>query len=200
MNKSFLLIVVILLLACRNNDNHQHTDQAIQSKWATKENIDLESRYSDMLEPIISIKSERPEIYWFIVSWLNTNYRTPNWRGYGSKEWKAKTKKRGIDCSGFARVMEDEIFNKKIRGGSQGILDHYCKRKSKKNLEMGDLLFFRAPYAKNDRIVHVGVYLKDHYFVHATSTKSAATGYGLMINSLEEENWSKEFVCAGEIK
>lgn len=166
----------------------------------TKEYLALEAQYKEMLDPISSLKSTNPKIYWFIVSWMNSNYRSPDWTGYGNDDWQEKTKERGIDCSGFARVIQQEIFDKKIRGGSQGILDQYCNRKDINNLKMGDLLFFRAPYSKNDRIVHVGVYLTLGYFVHATSARSAAQGYGIMINSLEEKNWSKEFVTAGEIK
>ena len=188
------LLVLIGLLSCKNQQGNNY------NQFTTKENLALESKYEEMLSSISDIKSTDPEIYWFIVSWLNSNYNTPDWHGYGNEEWKEKTKKNGIDCSGFARVMQKEIFNKKIRGGSQGILDGYCNRKSTRKLEMGDLLFFRAPYSKNDRIVHVSVYLKDGYFVHATSAKSAAQGYGVMINSLDEENWKKELVTAGEIK
>lgn len=161
--------------------------------------LQLESKYEVLLEPIIDLKESKSKMYWFIVSWLNTAYRTPNWKGYYSEEWRLNSKKRGIDCSGFARVMLDQLYNKKVSGGSQGILKSYCKPISKKDLEMGDLVFFRAPYSKNDRIVHVGVYLMEEYFVHATSAKSAAKGLGLSINSLEESNWSTEFVTGGRV-
>ena len=56
------------------------------------------------------------------------------------------------------------------------------------------MFFFRAPYAPNDNIVHVGVYLQNSYLVHATSKKFAARGLGLFISSIKEENWAKEFV------
>jgi cell wall-associated NlpC family hydrolase len=172
----------------------------IGSELVTEKDMVLEQSYKEMLQPIIDLKISNPNVYWFIVSWLNTNYNTPVWKGYGTKEWKEKTKRRGIDCSGFARVIQDKIFNKKIRGSSQGILDTYCKRKDTLSLEMGDLLFFRAPYGKNNKIAHVGVFLKERYFVHATSKKSASDGNGLMISSLDDENWKNEFVAAGEIK
>lgn len=184
--------------ACNNETTETNISE--YKHLITKENLVLEKKYEEMLKPILSLKSEDPKTYWFIVSWLNTNYRTPNWKNYNSEEWKTKTKERGIDCSGFARVMQEEIFNRKIRGGSRGIYKNYCKPIGLDDLKKGDLLFFKAPYSKSQRIVHVGVYLMDSYFVHATSTKSASKGLGLMINSLQEENWSNEFAAAGSIK
>lgn len=71
------------------------------------------------------------------------------------------------------------------------------------SMAMGDLVFFRTPGTEpgiNDKIVHVGVYLMNRFFVHATSIKSAKIGKGLNINSLDEQNWAKEFVTCGKIK
>lgn len=203
-----LLLSVLAIRACKRNiqsDNTKNTIDAIEKQKTTSqiqittEFKALETLHTEMLKPIVSLKTSDPKIYWFIVSWLNTNYKTPDWNNYGSKNWRIEAKKRGIDCSGFSRIMLDQIFNKKVRGGSQGILNDYTKPIKLKNIKMGDLVFFRAPYSTNDRIVHVGVYLMDDYFVHATSTKSAAKGLGLMISSLEEKNWKKEFVVAGRV-
>lgn len=166
----------------------------------SSELLQLEQYNQKLLSKIESLKVSDPEVYWFIVSWMNTNYRTPDWSDYeASNEWRIKTKKRGIDCSGFARVMQSELFNKKIRGGSQGILDTYCKRIDKNDLQMGDLLFFKAHGSTSRRINHVGIYLRDNIFVHATSPRSAAKGLGLNINSLNELFWIKDFVTAGRI-
>lgn len=190
-----LLAIVALMLYCKGGKN-----QSTEKENIDQEYLYLESTYSEMLQPIVRYKESHPNLYWFVVSWLGTQYKTPRWEGYGNEGWRENTKQRGIDCSGFARVMQDQIFNKEVRGGSQGILDQYCNRISKGNAELGDLVFFRAPGSRNDRIVHVGVYLHDGFFVHATSSKSASQGQGLMINSLNENNWSEEFVTAGKIK
>ncbi len=162
--------------------------------------LGLESDYTEMLLPIMLLKKSEPKIYWFIVSWLNTAYGTPRWKGYYSEKWKEQTKRKGIDCSGFARVMLDQVFDKKVAGSSQGILNHYCHSIKLASLKLGDLVFFRAPYSSSNNIVHVGIYLMDDYFVHATSTKSAAKGLGLSVNSLKEENWKNEFISGGQIK
>ena len=117
----FVSFAFICLSSCKN----QNSEDILISET----NLRLEDIHQEMLNPIQDLKTHDPKIYWFIVSWLNTNYKTPVWTGYGTKEWKEKTKKRGIDCSGFARVMLAEIFNKKIRGSSQGIFKKYCREK-----------------------------------------------------------------------
>ena len=172
----------------------------VTSPPLTEDLATLESRYAEMLKPISSLKSTRPEMYSFIVSWLETNYKTPDWTNYGSETWQQETKIRGIDCSGFARVMQDKIFNKKIAGGSQGLLDSYCTRVPRNESKMGDLVFFKAYKSETEEIVHVGVYLMDNYFVHATSVTSAKKGLGLKVDSLEDQRWDDELVAVGRIK
>lgn len=190
----FILIMTVSFSSCRNSSSYSPEDYII-----TNEDLALEKEYEEMLLPIKSLKVEEPKIYWFIVSWLNTQYKTPNWENYNTEDWKDKTKKRGIDCSGFARVMQDKIFNKNIRGGSKGILKSYCKKIDLDHLKMGDLVFFKSTGPHFVRINHVGVYLQDGYFVHATSSKSAAKGLGLKISSLDEKRWKREFVTGGAI-
>ena len=58
------------------------------------------------------------------------------------------------------------------------------------NLIEGDLVFFRT---RGKRISHVGIYLANNFFVHASSTG------GVMISSLTEAYWSKRFAGAGKI-
>ena len=208
-----ILLCIALFPRCKNsstpvavtNYGSQGTTQVeepqeINEVAVNQELLVLEAEYKEMLAPISVLKTSNSEIYWFIVSWLNTAYRTPNWKGYYSEEWMLKSKQNGIDCSGFSRVMLDQMFGQQVAGGSQGLLDRYCTPVGLSSLEMGDLVFFRAPYATSDRIVHVGVYLQDGYFVHATSPKSATKGLGLSVNSLQEENWAEEFVSGGRVK
>lgn len=195
-----LVIIITSTFACRNEATHNQIPVSEYQYLLTEENLNLEKEYEEMLLPIIALKSNDPKVYWFIVSWLKTNYATPTWTNYNLPEWKSRTKQRGIDCSGFARVMQQDLFNTKIRGGSNGILNEYCERKKLDDLILGDLVFFRAQSSKNDNIVHVGVYLMNSYFVHATSKKSASLGLGLNISSLDEKNWKTEFVTGGEVK
>ncbi len=170
-------------------------NQPIKKEW-----IELEKKYAEMLDPITHYKEEDPSLYWFIVSWLNTNYGTPNWQNYYQETWQEERKEKGIDCSGFARVLQDKIYGYNVRGSSQQILDRYCRKVKRKDIQKGDLLFFKAPYSKSHRIVHVGIYLENEFFVHATSKKSATQGFGVKIDHLLAKNWSQELVTIGRIK
>ncbi len=160
----------------------------------------LELEYIDILKPILDLKGSDSAVYSFIVSSLKTNSGTPSWKGYGETGLNKKAIQRGIDCSGFARIMQDQIFHYQIRGSSRGIPNKYCNKINFENRAMGDLLFFKAPNANNERIVHVGVFLKNKFFVHATSTRSAAQGFGLRIDSLDNKRWDGEMVAIGRVK
>jgi len=165
------------------------------------DSVTMEQTYAPMLAPISSLKTSHPTTYWFIVSWLNTAYKTPDWTGYEEYDtWKAKALKEGIDCSGFCRVMADRVFDKKIRGGSRGIYETQVEKLDRNQLQQGDLIFFTFPGSEDrTKIVHVGMYLLDDLFVHATSTRSASKGRGLSINSLNEARWSGSYVGSGRM-
>lgn len=165
------------------------------------DSLTMEQTYGPMLAPIASLKTSDPKTYWFIVSWLNTAYKIgPDWSGYDNYEtWKTKHLKDGIDCSGFSRVMTDRIFGKKIRGGSRGIYESQVEKIDRNQLQKGDLVFFTFVGSQDRKIVHVGVYLMDDLFVHATSTRSASLGRGLGINSLNEDHWTNIYIGSGRI-
>lgn len=164
------------------------------------DSLTMEKTYEPMLSPIASLKTSDPKTYWFIVSWLNTAYATPSWKGYDDYDtWRAERLIKGIDCSGFSRVMADRVFDKKIRGGSRGIYEKQVEKIDRNQLQKGDLVFFTFWGSETRKIAHVGVYLMDDLFVHATSTGSAAKGRGLSINSLNEERWAKLYIGSGRI-
>jgi lipoprotein Spr len=52
----------------------------------------------------------------------------------------------------------------------------------------GDLVFFKSG---RRHIGHVGVYLGNHFFVHAS------TSGGVMISSLHESYWNRRFAGGG---
>lgn len=165
----------------------------------TAEMYSLQAKHSGLLAPILSLKKEKRKIYWFIVSWLETKYKTPDWTNYGSDTWQKGAKKNGIDCSGIARVMHDQVFGYKIMGSSRYILSKYSKKIALSKARMGDLVFFKRYKASDEKIIHMGVYLMDNYFVHATSTRSAKDGLGLKVSPLEGR-WKEDLVAVGRVK
>src|SRR5262249_50258643 len=73
--------------------------------------------------------------------------------------------KKGIDCSGFVSVLFKSVFNIELAASSKEIyLDNVVPLK-KTNLIPSDLVFFKI---RKKKVSHVGVYLGNNKFVHAT--------------------------------
>lgn len=117
-------------------------------------------------------------LYHFIDEWYAVPYK------YGGKT------KTGVDCSGFVSALYSSVYKKTIAGSAATLCDQSDKV-SEKNLEEGDLVFFKI---NSDKVSHVGVYLKNHHFVHASTHK------GVVISSLEETYYSKYFYRGGRVK
>jgi lipoprotein Spr len=58
------------------------------------------------------------------------------------------------------------------------------------SLKEGDLVFFKT---RGRSISHVGIYLMNNFFVHASSSQ------GVIISSLNDEYWSRKYAGAGKV-
>ncbi|WP_084163914.1 C40 family peptidase [Olivibacter sitiensis] len=97
--------------------------------------------------------------------------------------------KRGIDCSGFATILMEEVYGKSIpRISSQQA--ELVKRKYEDQLQEGDLVFFS--FGKK-MIDHVGIYLANNKFVHVS------TSSGVVISDLKDAWYYPYFVRCGSI-
>ena len=97
------------------------------------------------------------------------------------------TSRRGMDCSGFARTLYDNIFSLELPHSS---VEQYqfseLQKIPKKGMQPGDLIFFADK--KKKRINHVGVYLSKGKFIHASSS------LGITVSKLNDGYWKKRFV------
>jgi cell wall-associated NlpC family hydrolase len=92
---------------------------------------------------------------------------------------------RGMDCSGFARTIYANLFGIELPHNSAAQFSfHKLQRIDEDELQTGDLLFF----SQKRRINHVGVYLGDGNFIHATN------GHGITISSLDDQHWKSRMV------
>jgi lipoprotein Spr len=82
------------------------------------------------------------------------------------------------------------VYDKKIARSAADIFKD-CDPISIERAVTGDLVFFKIG-GKN--ISHVGVYIKDKLFVHASNSR------GVIINSLNEAYYKKYFFSAGKMK
>jgi len=88
-----------------------------------------------------------------INPWLGTPYK------YGGMS------KRGVDCSGFVSIVYMDVYNLQLPRTSR---DQYISGKKIRinQIHKGDLVFFRG--VRGSGIDHVGIYLEDGKFVHAS--------------------------------
>ena len=126
-------------------------------------------------------RNDNKALYKEIKSWLGTPYA-----GGGHQ------KQVGTDCSGFVMELYLNVYNMRIE--RRGSLMYYnnCEPISKDALREGDLVFFHD--GSGSRISHVGIYLRDNKFAHASSSR------GVVIDDLNAKYYVNHFYAAGRVK
>jgi cell wall-associated NlpC family hydrolase len=91
-----------------------------------------------------------------VARWIGTPYRMGG------------TTRRGVDCSGFVRAVYRDAFGVELPRNSRA--QHRVGQSvRKRDLAPGDLVFFDT--LDRGRITHVGIYLGDGLFAHASSSR-----------------------------
>jgi cell wall-associated NlpC family hydrolase len=94
---------------------------------------------------------------------------------------------RGFDCSGLVRYVYG------LRGielpHSAAAMARTLAKVSPSRMRPGDLVFFRTT---NRTYSHVGIYIGDGRFVHASSSRSGV----VMVSDMSEWYWKKRFLGA----
>lgn len=98
----------------------------------------------------------------------------------------------GTDCSGMVMVVYQNVYGIQLERNSAKIYENNCKDIHKKDLHEGDLVFFNN--GKTSKITHVGIYLKEGKFVHASSSR------GVVVSDLEQRYYVTHWQCAGRVK
>lgn len=136
----------------------------LQFKYAMMLNVDVESLKN------ISLLG-------FIESWFGTRYRLGG------------TTKRGIDCSALTGGLLLAVYGLALPRTAKeqyDATDHI----EKEDLKEGDLVFFNT----HGGVSHVGLYLENNYFVHASSSQ------GVTVSNLNDVYYSKRFICGGRVE
>jgi len=141
---------------------------ALQFKYAILENCSVE-------------ELDNPKLLSFIDYWYGAPYR------YGGES------RDGIDCSAFAFLLLSSVYSVATLPRTSKEQYEACRHISRDQLQEGDLVFFHTLSGKKHRgVTHVGVYLRNNKFVHASVS-------GVMISDLGDGYYDRHYVGAGRI-
>lgn len=107
----------------------------------------------------------------FASEWMGTPYKL------GGMD------KNGIDCSALTQHLYKDVFHVDL---PRRVVDQRVEgeRVSRDSLEAGDLIVFKGKLFGHP---HIGVYLSDGDFMHASSSR------GVMISNLGDYYWKRKF-------
>ena len=139
-------------------------------RLATEACKSLQFKYAQLMDVEIEAVANF-SMFQFINEWWNTKYR------YGGDS------KKGIDCSAFSGLLLNTVYGFVMprTAKEQYTASQKIKREE---LQEGDLLFFNT----RGGVSHVGVYLSNDYFVHASVRE------GVTISSLNDAYYNRKFI------
>ena len=171
MRKHTLLLLFTLLLTTLFSSCHVGmigTDYRALAQASVRLGIDID-------------RKDNHALYLEASRWIGAPYRNG-----GNSRW-------GIDCSGLTSQIYRNVYRQHLHRSAeeQRLLD--CHKKSKRNLREGDLVFFHNGSRKR-RASHVGIYLKDGRFIHASTSR------GVIVSHLNEPYYRKHWLSGGRVR
>ena len=135
------------------------------------------ARASIRLGMDIDLKDNQ-DLYIEASKWIGVPYRSGG------------SSKRGTDCSGLTSSIYKSVYRKKLERSAEEQREKDCHKVKKSKLREGDLVFFHNGRKKR-KATHVGIYLKNGKFIHASTSR------GVIVSRLNEEYWHKHWLCGG---
>jgi len=168
--------LLFYMVSCKHQQSVTKSTDSNATKTESS-NSALKKQYAIKLGVSESdIKNET--LYKFINEWYGVPYK------YAGKD------KAGIDCSGLTSTLYLKVYKKTISSSTKALVGE-VKKISESDLKEGDLVFFNTD---GKSVSHVGVYLQNHKFVHASTKK------GVMISDMNEPYFKKTYVSSGRVK
>ncbi len=142
---------------------------------------ELLRKYSATTDKNVSAdeSDDREKILMEIIKYLDTPYK------YGGNT------KRGIDCSAFTKSVYEKALSVELERNARQQYHEGEVISGRDDLQFGDLVFFNT--RRRVRPGHVGIYIGDHLFAHASSSN------GVTVSSLEDTYYSKRYMGARRI-
>lgn len=143
--------------------------------WAV-DDIDAEAPQQTALSSSIDKASDMLK---YALSLVGVNYK------YGGK-----SPETGLDCSGFVRHVYQQAAGLLLPHNARAI-SMFGQKIAISELQPGDLVFYNT---MRHTFSHVGIYLGENKFVHAS-----VTGRGVEVVDMNENYWVKRFNGARRI-
>ena len=148
-------------------DEPQIDISSVLENKPTDENYDI---------PGFDYTTIREQMLMEIIKYLGTPYK------YGG------TTKNGIDCSAFTQMLYRDVFKIDLLRSARLQYSQGSEISDKDDLKFGDLVFFNT--RKRVRPGHVGIYIGENLFAHASSTK------GVTVSSINYDYYSRTYMGA----
>ena len=110
-----------------------------------------------------------------------------NWKGTPYRN--GGTSRRGVDCSGFVRITYRDLFGRDLPRTVEEQEDMVGEISASRRLP-GDLVFFKTGLFSR----HVGIWMGDGQFLHASSTR------GVTISRLDSGYWEEHYWKSGRVQ
>lgn len=180
-----MCLLIVFMVGCKAKtdwrDNYKKDKSSKNTNTTKNTTIKKPNDLAEISEILDVSEStlKNKNLYNFIIDWYGTPYK------YGGMN------EDGIDCSGFTNILYKEIYKIQIPRVSKDIAEN-VKRKYTEDLKEGDLVFFS--FGKTGIVNHVGIYLHNNKFVHASTSK------GVIISNLTEPYYGDYLVKCGSYK
>jgi lipoprotein Spr len=172
--KKFALAIALMFIVLASQAQTKNTPTVTEDK--TDEQEGLAKTYLSQIMGVALSATSNMKLFHFVYDWIGTPYH------FGGDS------RKGIDCSAFTKELYSEVFNLDIKRSSRDIFS-MVNPVGKDELKEGDLVFFKI---HSRRISHVGIYLGDGKFAHASSR-------GVAISSLDDNYYSRYFYKGGRL-
>ena len=157
--------LLLLCAACGTTKPVQRAERDFYKEYSQKLGVQLQG-------------NEHRELIRISAQWLGTPYK------FGGNS------RSGIDCSAFVGVVYKDALGITLPRNSSAIAKSVTNV-HRSSLQCGDIVFFTD---KAKRISHVGIYLVNGSFVHASTSK------GVSVANLSNSYWNTYYAGAGRVK
>jgi lipoprotein Spr len=171
-----ITIVIALFVSTLAAQAQTKTSPNVADEKNSDEQESLAKDYLSQIMGVAMSATSNMKLFHFVYDWIGTPYR------FGGDS------RRGIDCSAFTKELYSNVFNMDIQRNSRDIFSMVSPVK-RDELKEGDLVFFKI---HSRRISHVGIYLGNNRFAHASSR-------GVAINSLDDAYYKRYFYRGGRM-